>query len=258
MSDARFEKLLEYIQELNITALSEAAKRSLNRVNQHLSTRSVGFITANRLKKPGSVDGKESEVRVSTAENRSNNKSLEHDIRKAGYSFIRVKGGYPEVDKDGKKQAGASKYEPSYIVVGPKGDDGGKLKSFLTQHGSKYSQDAVLYKHHSSPHIHSISTSDRDKEFPRGQEQPLGGFKAGKFGEYFTALHGDADSSKPRAEMSPEEREAHKQASLRKKSFVFESFEFEFSEDEDSPVPRESLTYYARLSEHERNKKTKD
>lgn len=258
MSNAKFERLLEYIQELNVSSLSEAAKRSLSRVNQHLSTRSIGFITANRLKKPSSPDGTGDEVRVSTPENRSNNKALEHDIKKAGYGFIRVKGGYPEVDKEGKKQTGASKYEPSYIVVGPKEDDGGKLKSFLTQHGNKYNQDAVLYKHHSSPDIHSISTSDRDKDFPRGKEQPLGGFKAGKFGEYFTSLHGDADSSKPRSDMSPEEREAHKQSSLRKKSFVFESFEFEFSEDEDAPVPPESLTYYARLSEHERNKKAKE
>lgn len=255
MSDVKFQSLLEYIQELNVSSLSEAAKRSLSRVNQHLSTRSVGFITANRLKKPSTDGDKDGEVRVSTPENRSNNKSLEHDIRKAGYSFIRVKGGYPEVDKDGKKQTGVSKYEPSYIVVGPKEDDGGKLKSFLTQHGSKYNQDAVLYKHHSSPHIHSISTSDRDKEFPRGQEQALGGFKPGKFGDYFTALHGDADTTKPRKEMTPEERDAHKQASLKKKSFVFESFQFEFSEDEDAPVSTENLTYYARLTEHERNKK---
>jgi hypothetical protein len=213
------------------------------------------MITANRAKKPVSVNGKVSHVRVATAENRSNNKALEKDIRDAGYGFIRVKGGFPEVDSGGNRHTADSGYEPSYLVVGPKSDDSGKLKDFLVHHGNKYNQDAVLYKHHSSPEVHSVSTSDRDPKAPRGQETPLSSAKFGKFGDYFTALHGDANTNKTQGKMTPTELKAHKQASLRKKTFVFESLTFEFSEDEDGPTEPENLTYYARMTKDSQGKK---
>lgn len=255
MSDNKFLSFLEFIQETQLSSLSETARRSLSRVHQHLNSRSLGLITANRLKKPTTVGGETKHVHVTTAENRSNNKALEKDIRDAGYSFIRVKGGYPEADESGKRPTGDSRYEPSYIVLGSKTDDGGKLKDFLVHHGSKYNQDAVLYKHHSNPVVQSISTSDRDPTSPKGTEQPLARAKFGKFGDYFTALHGDADTNKPRGKMTPDERKAHKQASLRKKTFVFESLSFEFSEDEELTTEPENLSYYARMTRNSQTAK---
>jgi hypothetical protein len=207
--------------------------------------------------KPTTVNGKTKHVPVTTAENRSNNKALEKDIKDAGYSFIRVKGGFPELDSDGKRHTGYSGYEPSYIVVGSKTDDGGKLKDFLTHHGDKYNQDSVLFKHHSNTEVHSISTSDRDPKFPRGSHSTMPGFKFGKFGDYFTALHGDADTNKPKNQMTPKELKDHKQASLKKKTFVFESLSFEFSEDEDGPTDPEHLSYYARMTKDYQSSKEK-
>lgn len=249
-----FEDLLETIDDAAFEQmLSEAAKRSMSRVRDHVQGRSVGFITANRATKPNPKNPTGKPLDVSKAENRSNNKALEKDIKDAGYGFVRVKGGWVEKQEDGSEIA---KREPSYLVVGPKHDDKGKLKEFLKHHGSKYNQDAVLYKHHDNDAVLDISTSDRRKDNPRHSESPIGKFHPGRFGSYFTALHGDADTDKNPKEMTPDERRAHKQASLKKKTFVFESMQFEFSEDEDVPVAPGDLTYYARLSEHTRKNKT--
>lgn len=242
------EDLLETIDEATFEQmLSEAAKRSMSRIRDHVHGRSVGFITANRATKPNPKTPGGKPVNVSKAENRSNNKALEKDIKDAGYGFVRIKGGWVEKQENGSEIA---KREPSYLVVGPKHDDGGKLKDFLKHHGSKYNQDAVLYKHHDSEDVLDISTSDRRAENPRHAESSIGKFHPGRFGSYFTALHGDADTNKSPKKMSREERQAHRQASLKKKTFVFESMQFEFSEDEDGPVASSDLTYYARLAEH--------
>lgn len=250
-----FEDLLETIDEATFEQmLSEAAKRSMSRVKDHVQGRSVGFITANRSTKvdPKNPTGKH--IAVSKAENRSNNKALEKDIKDAGYGFVRVKGGWVESQDDGSE---AAKTEPSYLVVGPKHDDKGKLKEFLKHHGSKYNQDAVLYKHHDNDAVNAISTSDRKKEFPRHAEDSIGKFHPGRFGSFFTALHGDADTQKSPKKMAPEERKAHRQASLKKKTFVFESMQFEFSEDDDAPVPSDELTYYGRMAESAYKKHSK-
>jgi hypothetical protein len=270
MSDSKFEKLQHLIKEIasnfitleekkksrcwkgykpvpgkepysegSCEKVSESAYRSLSRVTDHVKDRNVGIISANRKeRKP--------------AENLSNRKALEKDIKDAGYGFIRVKGGWVEAQKDGSK---APVTEPSLIVVGPKGDDGSKLKDFLKHHGSKYDQDAVVYKQHDHPHVNTISTSDRDPSSPRHTETNIGKYSPGKFGDYFTALHGDAHTTKKRKEMTPEERKAHKEASLKQKTFVFESCQFEFSEDEDSPVKSvNQLTLYGRMAAAAREK----
>lgn len=254
MSNSLFEKVKTLIEDLPYSHLSESVKRSMNRIRAHMAGRSVGFVTANRSTKPDPKNPTGEPLRVSKAENRSNNKALEKDIQDAGYSFIRVKGGWVETQSDGIKVPAR---EPSYLVVGPKEDDGGKLKEFLKHHGSKYNQDAVLYKPHNHPHIVAISTSDRNPNSPKHSEDSLGNFHPGRFGDYFTALHGDAHTAIDPKKMSREERRAHRQASLKQKTFVFESLTLEFSEDENAPVDTSDLTYYGRLAEHSRKNKEK-
>jgi hypothetical protein len=240
MSDNTFEELKTLIETFRSSHLSESAKKSFNRIDDHVRNRSIGIISANRKeRKP--------------AENRSNSKALEKDIRDAGYGFVRVKGGWVESQEDGSK---TPVHEPSYIVVGHKGDDSGKLKQFMQHHGSKYDQDAVVYKQHDAPHVSTISTSDRDPESPRHSETNIGTYHPGKFGDYFTALHGDAYSKKSVKKMTPDEKKSHKEASLKQKAFVFESCVFEFSEDEDAPVQSvNELTLYGRMAATARTKK---
>lgn len=233
MSDKKFKQIKTLIEDLRQSHLSEAAKNSLSRVTDHVKDRSIGIISANRKeRKP--------------AENRSNSKALEQDIRNAGYGFVRVKGGWVESQSDGTKSPVT---EPSYIVVGPKGDDNGKLKEFMKHHGNKYDQDAVVYKHHGAPHVSTISTSDRNPSSPRHAEDNIGEYHPGKFGDYFTALHGDAFTRKKVKKMTPDEKKAHKEASLKQKTFVFESCSFDFSDDETAPVKSiNELTLYARMA----------
>lgn len=241
MSDSQFEALTEYISMLPFRHLDEAAKSSLSRVTDHVKDRAIGIITANRRSKPDPTRPGES-LRVSNRENRSNNKSLEFDLRKAGYGFIRANGGTIETQDDGSK---VPVLEPSYIVVAPKDDDGGKLKEFLSHHGQKYNQDAVMFKSRDDSDVYELSTHERNA--PLGTQINRGKHHPGRWGEYFTALHGDAPSEKSRKEMTPEERVNHKIASLKQKAFVFESVPFEFSEDYDRPCKPEDLTFFARM-----------
>ena len=76
------------------------------------------------------------------------NASLTHDLAKLGYSFTRVLGKYPEGGKETK--------EVSYFVVDIKNK--GNLKKDLTNLGTKYKQDSILYAPKGS-----VSKDSKDK-----------------------------------------------------------------------------------------------
>ena len=117
---------------------------SIGRVLQHTKGRNIGAITAHR----GEYD---------SAENVRRNKKLEADIRKHGFGFVHVKGRY--IENHGTPDATAVD-EHSYLIMGHKGEDGGKLKSFLKKHGEKYEQDSVLHKSHDEDEAHLIGTKE--------------------------------------------------------------------------------------------------
>ncbi len=146
---------------------------SLSRVHAHTQGRNIGMITAHRGE-------------FTASENKSRNKSLEKDIRKAGHGFIRVKGRY--IENHGTPQARPVD-EHSYLVVGKKGKDGGALKGFLKKHGEKYGQDSVLHKAHDSNDAHLHGT--KEGGYPgKGKKESVGTFHPNRAGEFHTAMRG--------------------------------------------------------------------
>jgi hypothetical protein len=147
---------------------------SVGRLYQHVQGRNVGIITANRG--------------VNTAkENLTNNRALEGHIKKAGFGFVHVKGAY--IEKRGTPEEQTHDTEHSYVVVGDKGDDKGRLKSFLHDHGKKFGQESVVYKHHDSKeaHLHYTNPVEKgldDKPKAVGDTESLGPFHPKKIGDY--------------------------------------------------------------------------
>jgi len=146
---------------------------SLSRVHAHTQGRNIGMITAHRGEH-------------TAAENKQRNKQLEHDIRKSGHGFIRVKGRY--IENHGTPKAKAVD-EHSYLVVGKKGNDNGKLKGFLKKHGEKYQQDSILHKPHDSDHA-SLHGTKKGGWPGHGKEHKVGKFHPNRAGEFHTAMRG--------------------------------------------------------------------
>lgn len=224
MSDKKFQQIQDLLENLRLSYLPEAAYRSLSRVTQHIKDKSIGIISANRYER-------------NATENRAKSKELEQDIRNAGYGFIRAKGGWLEMGNDGVSRPAT---EPSYIVVGKPNENPEHLEKFLTTHGSKYDQDAIVLKKNNRDYVQTIETSDRNKKKKRGTVTNIGTYHPGKFGTYFTALHGDAHTDKKRSEMTPEERQAHKEASLKQKTFVIQRTDKK-KRSEMTPQERQAL-----------------
>ena len=161
----------------NIHQLDEA---SLSRLYQHTIDRNIGIITAFR-------------GRYTKSENLSRNSNLQADIRAAGFGFYRMEGHYiegfgSEVSKDVKEQ--------SFLVIGEKGNDNGKLKGTLKKLGSKYNQDSILYKAFDSKNALLIGTQGEDEdgnpvEFPGlGKEVSVGEFKPMKVNQFYSKMKG--------------------------------------------------------------------
>jgi len=150
------------------TILNES---SVSRVLQHTKDRNIGAITAHR----GEYD---------SAENARRNKKLETDIRSHGFGFVHVKGRY--IENHGTPDATAVD-EHSYLIVGSKGDDGGKLKGFLKKHGEKYEQDSVLHKAHDDTEAHLIGT--KEGGYPgKGNTETVGRFHPTTMTQFHSVL----------------------------------------------------------------------
>lgn len=164
------------------TILNEA---SLSRVMQHTKERNIGMITAFR-----SENTKQENLKL--------NKNLEADIRKAGFGVIRVKGRY--IENFGTEDA-TPVDENSYLVVGDKGDDSGKLLSFLQKLGKKYKQDSILHK--GTQDEKAVLHGTKEGGWPGlGKTHETGTWHPDRAGEFHTLMRGG------------------------KKKFAFESFQF--------------------------------
>lgn len=146
---------------------------SLGRVHQHTQGRNIGMITAHRNEH-------------TAQENKERNKNLEHDIRKHGYGFVKVKGRY--IENHGTPQAKPVD-EHSYLVVGKKGHDNGALKGFLKKHGEKYGQDSVLHKAHNESDAKLHGT--REGGWPgKGKSESVGKWHPNRAGEFHSVMKG--------------------------------------------------------------------
>ncbi len=151
--------------------VQEAASRSLSRIYSHSQGRNVGILTAHRGEN-------------SPQENKSRNEALKKDIKAHGYGYVHVRGRYVENKGEPNEK---HVEEHSFMLIGHKGDDKGKLKGFLSKHGEKYGQDSVLYKPHNARNAHLIGTRDGGW-MKKGETMDVGEFHPNKIGDYHSAL----------------------------------------------------------------------
>jgi hypothetical protein len=152
---------------------------SLSRLWKHTQERNIGMVTAFR-------------GRYTKGENLKRNSQLRNDIRAAGFGFYTVEGHYiegygSEKSKDVKEQ--------TFLVIGDKGDDKGRLKGFLKKAGGKYNQDSVFYKSFNDKAM-LIGTQSKDEEghaveFPGlNVEFSVGTFNPMKMGQFYSKMKG--------------------------------------------------------------------
>lgn len=173
------DKTLRTLTEIANQVGSMLDEGSLSRLWKHTTERNIGMLTAYRGRYP-------------VSENKTRNAKLQADIRSAGFGFFRVEGHYiegygSEVSKDVKEQ--------SFLVIGEKGNDNGKLKGFLKKWGAKYNQDSVFYKSFDNKGM-LIGTQSKDEDgnavdFPgMGKEHMVGDFHPMKMGQFYSKMKG--------------------------------------------------------------------
>jgi hypothetical protein len=139
--------LLKFTQFIEDEELTEAARRSLSRMSDHMQGRSLGMISAVRKER-------------TPEENNKHTDELENHLKGSGFGYMARKGKY--MYDDGKVGS-----EKSFIVMSRhKGDDQGALHHFLSQHGAAHGQESIVHKAHDSPeaHLHFLQdTSDNKK-----------------------------------------------------------------------------------------------
>lgn len=157
----------------------ELNEASISRLWKHTQERNIGIVTAFR-------------GRYTKQENLKRNAQLRNDIRAAGYGFYTIEGHYiegygSETSKDVKEQ--------SFLVIGDKGDDSGRLKGFLKKAGAKYNQDSIFYKKFDDTAV-LIGTQSKDEDgnavtFPgKNTEFTVGKFQPMKMGQFYSKMRG--------------------------------------------------------------------
>lgn len=145
----------------------------LSRIAQHVKGRNIGTITAHRAD-------------YDAAENNRRNELLKNDLKDSGYGYKKVKGTYIE-DYQGKNPRHVE--ENSFLVIGKKGDDKGKLKDFLTKHGEKYGQDSILHKPHNSD-VGSLIGTNETGHPGKGNVASVGIFHPDRIAEFYSKHKG--------------------------------------------------------------------
>jgi len=151
---------------------AELAESNLSRVYQHTQERNIGLISAHRGEN-------------THEENVSKTKELSDAIQQNGFGHIVLKGNYPE-NKGTEHET--PRREHSYLVIGKKGDDNGKLKEFLKVHGAKHKQDSIVYKPHDSASATAIGTNNGEW-LKKGEEKDVGEWHPSRVGEFHSMLH---------------------------------------------------------------------
>lgn len=125
-------------------------------------------------------------------ENQNATNSLKNDIKKLGYHYTPMKGGYVEVGNNGDKTAIDG--EDSFLIANIKKDEAISL-------GAKYKQDTILYKDAKNKTFQYIYTNERagkigepDMSFKSQQGKENMSVSSNNDIEYYSRMH---KSNKP-------------------------------------------------------------
>ena len=157
-----------------IVTLNES---SLSRIHGKMASHACGSITAFRGE-------------FTYAENKARNRVLLAKLQSAGYQVTSIVGTY--IENYGSEQEREANEQSFFVVNKDKGDDGGKLQSFLESLGQAFDQDSIL----SIPfqgEASLVGTSKRDNAYPNfGQSESVGKFKGGKAAQFMSKINGRA------------------------------------------------------------------
>lgn len=163
-------------EDIQITIVESAAdfedpiinEASIGRAYRHLKNDEipVGFITAFR----GGQENREENIR--------RNKHLAAQVRKAGYGYFFLDGGW--IENQGTPEEIAVE-EDSIFIVGNRNDNG-KLKGLLQKWMKEYDQDGVLLKPEGESDVHLLLNN--------GEDINIGSFSVGRAAEGFSRIRG--------------------------------------------------------------------
>jgi hypothetical protein len=159
-----------------IEFIQEGARTSLSRMNSHMSGRTMGIISASRKER-------------TPEENNKRSKELEGHLKNSGFGYFARKGKYQYAD-------GKMGSEKSFVVMNKhKGDDGGSLHSFLSQHGDAHDQESFVHKSHDSTdaHLHFLQDTPENK---RGDHFSIGPFRPNYANPYGHTVMSEPGNSK--------------------------------------------------------------
>lgn len=166
--DRVIKRLNEYIDELSL----DEAGAGLSRLLKHVENENVAFISAFRQG-------------LSYAENLKRTKALKADLAASNYSWINLKGGYPEEGAAGNED----KEEISFAVFDKNLDTKAQEAFYkkMLELCAKYEQDSVLISLKGHPTILPATYNSRG-----GIEQGpfLSGISTSDVSKYFTRIHG--------------------------------------------------------------------
>lgn len=153
--------------------ITEAARRSMNRVAALIQNRTVGIITGHRKE-------------LSPAENNKRNEEIKAAIKAhGGLGYIPIRGRY--IEGYGTKNQKEPSDERSFMIMSRHGDDSEAVRSFLLKHAPKYDQESVLYKHRLEKNAELIGT--RAGGYPGlGKVENVGRFHPNRAAEFHSLL----------------------------------------------------------------------
>lgn len=144
---------------------------SISRIFSHASNRAIGIISAER-------SGHTPE------ENNKRTENLKKDLSMSGYGYVHGRGGY--VEEHGTPNAQDVSGEKSFILIGPKTDDGGKFLNHIKHLGRKYGQESILHK----PSDSEVASWHYTVGANAGKVEPVGSIHHDDTAMYYTAISG--------------------------------------------------------------------
>lgn len=134
----------------------------------------------------GAISGFRGEL--TRAQNVARNRHIHKELLIKGFGVTPVKGSYIE---NYNSPDAREVQEESFFVANIKveGDDKGELERELIKLGQWSDQDSIMSHRFGGP-AQLIGTSRRENTWPNfGERVPIGSFKGGKAGEFFSRIH---------------------------------------------------------------------
>lgn len=170
--DYRYGGLMTIFQKFqNLLGFKEKTlhESSIGRIYQHSKESTIGILSAERRDNKPEV-------------NRAHTAQLENLIRSNGFGFIHLKGYW--IENQGKPNE-VKVVENSFLIISNKNDNG-KLKGFMKSAGSKFNQEAVIYKEAGKNAIIIGTTANG---YPGlGKEENIGDLKPNKIGPMYSKM----------------------------------------------------------------------